>query len=100
MLTYEPEKLQAGEGCVSVKVADGRATFSNLAFSYPLKLMPPKISGAGSRLANRLTCLYMLTYGESDAVFFENELELMLLIRWRPRGWRYDRSHDQSRQGV
>ena len=69
MLTLQASQLAAGEGRVAVELSSSgqRAVLSDLAFSYPLKLMPPKISGGDSELANRLVCLYMLTYGMLDA---------------------------------
>lgn len=56
--------LEAGQGAVHVERAfAGRSTFKQLAFCYPLKLMPPKISASEAKLGASLLCLYMLTYG-------------------------------------
>lgn len=41
----------------------GKAMFADLAFQYPLKLMPPKIASGEAALAPGLVALYMLTYG-------------------------------------
>lgn len=58
------DSLDAGQGAVHVERAfAGRSTFKQLAFCYPLKLMPPKISASDAKLGTSLLCLYMLTYG-------------------------------------
>jgi hypothetical protein len=63
------EKLEAGQGNVHVERAggqSGRSTFKQLAFCYPLKLMPPRISSSGAELGTSILCLYMLTYGKAQ----------------------------------
>lgn len=59
------DTLEAGQGAVHVeRAAAGRSTFKQLAFCYPLKLMPPRISAGDASLGTSVLCLYTLTYGK------------------------------------
>ena len=71
------KKLSPGDGYVRVEAnGSGRATLSDLAFSYPLKLMPPRIAASDASLAPGLLSLYMLTYGGYIRLLF-----------WDPEDW-------------
>ena len=59
-------KLCPGDGRIRVETnGSGRAILSDLAFSYPLKLMPPRIAASDARLSPGLLPLYILTYGKA-----------------------------------
>lgn len=60
-------RLAPGDGLVHVArtgLAGGRASFEQLGFCYPLKLMPPRISAIDASIGKGVLCLYMLSYGE------------------------------------
>ena len=59
-------QLDAGQGFIRLERNGPKATLSELAFCYPLKLMPPRISAGDASLGLALICLYMLTYGAPD----------------------------------
>lgn len=59
--------MNSGDGSVRVSTvaSTGRAMFSELAYSYPLKLMPPRIPASDAELAPGIQVLYMLQFGTS-----------------------------------
>ena len=62
-LDRSKSQLDAGQGFIRLERNGAKAALAELAFCYPLKLMPPRISAGDASLGLALICLYMLTYG-------------------------------------
>lgn len=72
---YQPKrrKLSSGEGIIKLGGHGATPTFSDLEFSYPLKLIAPS-----RHFTDHLACLYMISYGgglvANDVVKLEVEV--------------------------
>lgn len=59
-----PRKALHGSGCAVVHAHGETAHFSELSFTYPLKLIAPRtITSSGQDAAQRTSILYVLSYG-------------------------------------
>lgn len=57
--------MRSGDGSIALDVDQaGRGVLSELSFSYPLKLMAPRMSASDGQLSPGLVPVYMLTYGK------------------------------------
>ena len=59
-----PRKALHGSGCAIVHAHGETAHFSELSFTYPLKLIAPRIiTSSGQDAGQRTSILYVLSYG-------------------------------------